>query len=171
MSTLNAPVASARRRAGDFALLAFLATVTMLFAAFTAAYMIRSTGKDFERFRLPGALRFSTAFLILSSITMEITRRSKLRSWMWTTVVLGLAFLGAQILAWIEFARTGMFQAANPHGSFFYMLTAVHGLHLAGGITALLYVAVRGRTPRLCAGYWHFMGALWIYLLVMLTQF
>ncbi|HEY5445990.1 MAG TPA: cytochrome c oxidase subunit 3, partial [Pyrinomonadaceae bacterium] len=97
------------------------------------------------------------------------------------TMLLGLGFLAAQLLAWKQLARQGVYLISNPHSSFFYLLTAVHAVHLIGGLLALIFLWVRSRftkelkvTPRGQAVadavtiYWHFMDALWIYLFLLL---
>jgi cytochrome c oxidase subunit 3 len=93
-----------------------------------------------------------------------------------------LGFLAAQLLAWRQLVSQGVYVASHPHSSFFYLLTATHGVHLLGGLLALGYLLVRTRKPvsderfqprRLAAAgaaaiYWHFMDVLWIYLFVLL---
>ena len=89
-----------------------------------------------------------------------------------------MAFLAGQALAWRQLAAPGIYLATNPHSSFFYLLTAVHGVHLLGGIAAVVWVDVRalrwelGPARRTAADvtalYWHFMDGLWVYLLVLL---
>jgi cytochrome c oxidase subunit 3 len=95
---------------------------------------------------------------------------------------LGAAFVVSQLLAWRQLVRQGVYVATNPHSSFFYLLTATHGIHLMGGLIALVYLLLR--TRRLDTGeralanrsavadavslYWHFMDGLWIYLFLLL---
>jgi len=122
-----------------------------------------------------------------SSATLELARRS-LRTgaakefirWLSVTLVLGLGFLSGQLIAWRELASRGVYLASNPGSSFFYVLTAAHGIHLLGGVVALGYVVLRARriafgevrrTPlEVTAIYWHFMDALWIYLFFVLLN-
>ena len=94
--------------------------------------------------------------------------------WLAATVALGVAFLAGQLVVWRELAARGVYLATNPSSSFFYVLTAAHGVHLLGGVLALGYVVLhagrmaRGRERRtaldVTAIYWHFMDALWIYI-------
>jgi cytochrome c oxidase subunit 3 len=98
------------------------------------------------------------------------------------TVVLGIAFLGSQLLAWQQLVRQGVYVSSHPHSSFFYLLTATHGVHLLGGLVALVYLSIRTRpapenelavAKRQGAAdavtlYWHFMDVLWLYLFVLL---
>jgi len=98
--------------------------------------------------------------------------------WLGITLVLGISFLLGQWMAWQELARRGFYLSGNPSSSFFYVLTGTHALHLAGGILALFYAAlisVLGRRIEqrrivvdVTAWYWHFMGALWIYIFALL---
>jgi cytochrome c oxidase subunit 3 len=104
------------------------------------------------------------------------------RRWLLVTVVLGLAFLGTQLVAWQQLVRQGVYVSSNPHSSFFYLLTATHGVHLLGGLVALVYLTLRTRptgenelaaVKRQGAAdavtiYWHFMDVLWLYLFVLL---
>jgi cytochrome c oxidase subunit 3 len=85
--------------------------------------------------------------------------------------------LGGQLIAWRQLAGQGVFLVTNPSSSFFYVLTAAHGLHLVGGILALLYVSQRnwqrsrmslGTAADVASIYWHFMDGLWVFLLALL---
>jgi len=89
--------------------------------------------------------------------------------------VLGVVFLAGQILAWRQLAATGIFLASSPHSSFFYLLTGAHGVHILGGLIALFYAVGKTRTTgsveavfEPAATFWHFLGVLWLYLLVLL---
>jgi cytochrome c oxidase subunit 3 len=167
-----------------FGLLAFLGTISMLFIGFTSAYLIRRASADWRPLSPPWILWVNTAALLGSSVTLEAARK-RLREWdlrglfPWVaaTGLLGVLFLAGQVLAWRTLTAQGVFLASNPHNSFFYVLTGVHGLHLLGGLVWFLAVLVQVRrmayTPgedglRLFATYWHFLGALWLYLLVLL---
>jgi cytochrome c oxidase subunit 3 len=161
--------------------------IVMLFAAFTSAMVVRrGAGSDWTTVELPGVLWVSTAILLLSSLSIEKARRAMwrqqtfgLRRWMAVTAGLGAAFLICQLLAWGQLADRGVFLASNPASSFFYVLTAAHGVHLFGGLLALGYVVLRvwrsvfwptrAAAIEATAVYWHFMDGLWVYLLVLLT--
>ena len=167
-----------------FGLWAFLGTISMLFIGFTSAYLIRRASVDWRPLSPPWILWANTAALLASSLTLQAARK-RLREWdlrglfPWVaaTGVLGVLFLAGQLLAWRRLAAQGIFLASNPHNSFFYMLTGLHGLHLLGGLLWFAAVLVQVRrmayTPgedglRLFATYWHFLGVLWLYLLVLL---
>jgi cytochrome c oxidase subunit 3 len=168
-----------------------LASVLMLFTALTSAYIVRaSTSNDWRPIATPRLLWLSTALIVLSSFTFEISRRtlksgntSVYQRWLLLTVLLGLGFLAAQLMAWRQLVAQGIYLGTNPHGSFFYVLTGAHGLHLLGGILALDYLLLRSRRKNFVeqhgaakrqavvnavALYWHFMGGLWIYLFLLL---
>lgn len=160
----------------------------MLFVAFSSAYVYRQgLSFDWQPLQALPVLWFNTAVLLISSLTFELSRRSlrrdhttPFRAWLSVTAVLGLVFLVGQYVAWRQLAAQGIYLGTNPHSSFFYVLTALHAVHLAGGILALGFVlrgAVRGRFTSarrsavdVTATYWHFMDGLWIYLFVLLFQ-
>ncbi|HUS10795.1 MAG TPA: cytochrome c oxidase subunit 3 [Pyrinomonadaceae bacterium] len=167
-----------------------LASILMMFTALSSAYIVRAaSSSDWQPLTMPRILLLSTALILTSSVTLETARR-KLKSaatraykpWLLLTMLLGLGFLGSQLLAWRELVRQGVYVASNPHSSFFYLLTATHGVHLLGGLTALAYLSIRSRASqdnqlaliKAQAGadavtlYWHFMDFLWIYLFVLL---
>lgn len=171
---------------GQFGLWAFLATVAMLFAGFTSAYLVRqTTGSDWSSLPVPPVLYFNTAALFASSLTLERARAELRRTqpaaakgWLAATLALGLVFLFGQLLAWRGLAAYGLFLPSNPHASFFYVLTAVHAAHVLGGLVALVVTSLaawRNRVARpadhrlkLCAIYWHFVGGAWLYLFLVL---
>jgi cytochrome c oxidase subunit 3 len=156
----------------------------------------RAYVSDWHPVPLPLALLLvNTAVLLLSSFTLERARRNLMHRsvtatladipgvapdperslpWLGVTVVLGAGFLAGQFAAWHELHRAGYFLATTPSSSFFYVLTAAHGVHLTGGIIALLYAASTSLLHRslatrrivvdATAWYWHFMAALWLYI-------
>ena len=163
-----------------------LAGITMTFAAFTSALIVRKGGSnDWQGFTLPSVLYFNTLLLIASSVTLEISRRriasfmgsaatqvTAPARWLYVTLGLGLLFVAGQYMAWAKLRSEGLFLATNPSSSFFYVLTAAHALHVLGGMAGLSNVAVklqrsvlRRSTLDATARYWHFMGGLWLYLL------
>ena len=154
--------------------------IVMVFAAFTSALVVRSgLGDDWKAFDLPGVLWLSTAILLLSSISIEKAKRAMrdgleagLQRWLTVTAVLGAGFLATQLAGWSELVGRGIYVATNPSSSFFYVLTAGHGLHLFGGLLSLTYVvfrcwratawATKEAAIEGVALYWHFMDGLWI---------
>lgn len=164
-----------------------LAGIVMLFAAFTSALVVRKgLGETWGSTPIPRVLWLNTIVLILSSATLELSRRalqrhslSSFTAWLYGTTALGVLFVVGQLAAWRELAARGVYLATNTAASFLYLLTAAHGIHLAGGIVALGYLAIRARpiaagTQRrtavdVTAIYWHFMDGLWIYILLLLA--
>lgn len=161
--------------------------ITMSFAAFTSALFVRQgSSADWQHIVLPRVLYFNTLALLIGSFTFELARRRvsagriiepaaarKGLAWLCLTLGLGLVFLAGQYLAWGQLAAQGIFLASNPNSSFFYVLTAMHGIHLLGGIAALTYLICRLSLSHTAfrrslfdntAIYWHFMGFLWVYL-------
>jgi cytochrome c oxidase subunit 3 len=164
----------------------FLAVAGSLFALFISAYSMRMGMVDWRTMPVPKLLWFNTGVLVLSSIALQWAYVAARRDDM-DGVIIGLLaggasavmFLIGQLLAWHQLREAGYFVASNPANSFFYLITAVHGLHLAGGLVAL------GRTiakvwhgvemvrlrlsVELCAIYWHFLLLVWLVLLGLLT--
>ncbi|HKP88199.1 MAG TPA: cytochrome c oxidase subunit 3 [Blastocatellia bacterium] len=167
-----------------------LASILMLFIALTSAYILRQTRglsevHDWTQLQMPSVLWLNTALLFVSSASIELARRAlrrndyaRFRTWISLTTLLGLAFLGGQVIAWRQFASQGIYVNTHPHSSFFYLLTSLHALHLLGGIIALGYVTVAALRLRISARrrtvvnvtalYWHFMDGLWVYLFLLL---
>ena len=170
-----------------------IAAITMMFAAFTAAMVVRQSETDWYHFRLPPILYFNTLVLLVSSGTLERSRSGLAAAperesrgavpgthWLSITLGLGVLFVLGQVLAWRNLAEQGLFLATSPSSAFFYVFTALHGTHVLGGLAALGYVlhrATRARgvgsapvgTADAASAYWHFLTGLWLYLLVLLT--
>lgn len=167
-----------------------LASVAMMFTSLSSAYIVRSSSStDWVSLPMPKILLASTALIVGSSVTIEIARR-KLKAalsgpytkWLLATVLLGAGFVVAQVIAWRQLARQGVYLASNPHSSFFYLLTGAHAVHLFGGLLGLTFLWLRSRRQLTEAAplatrkaatdavtiYWHFMDALWIYLFLLL---
>ena len=163
-----------------------LLAITMMFVAFTSAYIVRGgLSDDWQAIELPLLLWLNAALLLLSSVTMEEARkalngglRATCNRWLALTTFLGGAFLVGQLVVWKQLSAHGIYVATNPSSAFFYLLTAAHGIHLLGGLLALLYVDLEAWRYRLgpakrtlvevTAIYWHFMDGLWIYILFLL---
>jgi cytochrome c oxidase subunit III len=166
-----------------------LASITMSFAAFTSALVVRQGGaQDWRHFSLPPVLYLNTLVIVASSVTLEIARRRiaafmggvKDRTesparWLYITLFLGLLFVAGQTFAWVQLKSQGFGLATNVSYSFFYVLTVAHALHLTGGLGGLVRVigklnhaVLRRSTLDATSRYWHFMGVLWVYLLFLL---
>jgi cytochrome c oxidase subunit III len=169
-----------------------LAAITMSFAAFTSALIVRQGGaSDWHHFTLPPVLYFNTLLIIASSITLAVARKriaaymggAKDRvsgetapaQWLYITLLLGLLFVAGQTFAWVQLKFQGFGLASNVSYSFFYVLTVAHALHVFGGLGGLVRVigkvnksVLRRSTLDATSRYWHFMGVLWVYLLLLL---
>jgi cytochrome c oxidase subunit 3 len=178
-----------REETAQLGLWMFLATVTMLFAAFTSAYLVRQGGDDWKPIELPGILWVSTLVLAASSVAVERARHSaERRCWahasaaMAIAVTLGVGFLTVQSVAWRSLMAAGVYLPATPHSSFFYMMTGVHAIHVVAALLVLLWGAIRTwdgtgrRNPdrwraimSRCRTFWHFLFGVWLYLFLILS--
>src|SRR3954453_13847145 len=173
------------RRASFTGLFVLLAASTMVFAAFTSAFVVRrGLSDDWTTLAKPPILWANTVILLASSVILDFARRalkkrdrSKFNLWWSVATALGILFLVGQAWAWRELKDAGIFVATNPASSFFYVLTAAHAFHLLGGVGALVYVDVQALRLRLgpakrtaidvSAIYWHFLDGLWVFLVVL----
>ena len=166
-----------------------IAAIAMTFAAFTSALIVRKgSSNDWQPFTLPIILYLNSVLLLASSVTLEVGRRrvaafmagvkaqrANPARWLYVTLTLGVFFVAGQYAAWKQLRAQGVFLATNPSSSFFYLLTAVHALHVLGGLAGLLLVigrlrscVLRRSTLDIASRYWHFMDVLWFYLLLLL---
>lgn len=169
-----------------FALWLFIVTVVMIFAAFTSAYIVKQAAGNWEYFELPQTFAWSTGIIVLSSITLHwayiAAKRDNLvqnQIALGVTLLLGIAFLISQFTGWQELVRMRVFfTGGNPSGSFVYVLTAVHGLHLISALLYMIVMVVKAimykvhsknmLNMEMSATYWHFLGGLWVYLYLFL---
>jgi cytochrome c oxidase subunit 3 len=171
-----------------FAMWLFIGSVIMLFAAFTSGYIVRRAEGNWVYFDLPFLFTISTVVIIASSITMQLAywaaKKDNLESvkiLVTITSVLGLAFLVLQFEGWKDLVLNQVYLVGNPSGSFFYIITGLHGLHLISAIVFLLIMLVATYRYRvhsknlvkleMCLTYWHFLGGLWLYLFVFLLLY
>ena len=168
-----------------------LLVVLMTFGGMIGAYVVIATNgaAEWRPFDLPIQVWISTLLILVSSITYHFAqdalfadRYERSRKLLIATTALGAAFISSQILVWLALVNRGLYLRGNPYAGFFYILTAVHAVHVAGGIVALGTVLLRTwnetesdreqtyrrNLARSVGWYWHFMGALWIVLLVLL---
>lgn len=160
-----------------------IASVAILFLSLTTLYVYLNAGR--HRIAAPGILWWSTGLLAGSSLTFEIARRAlrrraekPFRIWIVLTLALGLGFLVAQCLVWRELITGGFYMAGNFRSSLAYTFTGLHAVHLLGGLFGLSVVTFRPReswtalrrrvSVDATALYWHFLDALWIYLLILI---
>jgi cytochrome c oxidase subunit 3 len=168
-----------------------LLVVLMTFGALFAAYVVISTNKvqEWQPFALPAQFWLSTFLILTSSVVYFLAERaiafnfhSKGKRYLLITTFLGAAFISSQLLVWFELSRRGLYVYGNPYAGFFFILTAVHAVHVVGGITALSSVLLKSWQPaeneneierrkslaNVVGWYWHFMGLLWIVIFLLL---
>jgi cytochrome c oxidase subunit III len=161
--------------------------ISMSFAAFTSAMIVRQgSGNDWSHIAMPSILFWNTLVLLLSSAGYEFWRRSSRLSassdsslpsagisWLIVTLALGFLFVAGQYVAWKQLRAAGLFLSTSPNSSFYYVITAMHALHVLAGMAALIYLLVRltsspsklrTSTVESTRVYWHFMGILWLFL-------
>src|SRR6185369_7087249 len=173
------------RRASFTGLWVLLAASTMVFAAFSSAFVVRrGLSDDWATMHKPSILFVNTAVLLASSLVMDQSRRALKRgdrtgfNWWWTGATgLGILFLVGEGIAWYQLKQAGVYVSTNPSSSFFYVFTAAHAFHLMGGVAALVYVDVQALRLRLgpakrtaidvTAIFWHFLDGIWLYLMIL----
>jgi cytochrome c oxidase subunit III len=168
-----------------------IAAIVMMFAALSSSYIFLAGGESRQHVAMPPLFFLSTGIILVSSLTLERAKRSLKQEhsdryvrWLSATLALGLSFLSSQLLGWRELAKQGAYFAGHPDSSFYYFFTAVHGIHLLGGIFLLLYLLVsakrlsketeseKHRTWASLVGlYWHTMDLLWLWLFGLLLIF
>ena len=159
------------------ALTAFLAVATSLFALLLSAYSLRMDLGDWIPLTEPQLLWTNTAALILASVAFQWTRNvastakvQRVKTGMVITGVLTTMFLVGQYIAWLQLFASGQYMNSNPSNAFFFLLTAIHAMHILGG----MYVWARATTKvfgneidveesiHLCTIYWHFLLLVWL---------
>ncbi len=167
-----------------FTLWVAIGSILMMFAGLTSAYIVKSQSAYWSEIDMPRVFWYSTATILLSSLTIQMALRSfKLREmagYRWliaTTVALGISFV---ILQWIGFGQlwnSGIqFKGSAGAGQFLYVIFGLHALHVIGGIVTLLIMFVKAFFSKsrtytsipieVAATYWHFVDLLWVYIMV-----
>jgi cytochrome c oxidase subunit III len=164
-----------------------LAVISCLFALFISAYLMRMDAADWRPLPAPKLLWFNTGVLILSSVALHAAhvaagrgQMDGVRAGLLAGGASAVIFLIGQLLAWRQLVEEGYFVAGNPANAFFYLITAVHGVHVLGGLAALSRTAVKAwddvrlealrSSVALCATYWHFLLVVWLVLFALLTH-
>lgn len=168
-----------------FALWLFIVTVVMIFAALTSAYIVRQSEGNWLEFDLPEIFWYSSGIIVLSSLTFHwayISAKNdnlqNLRIGMVITFLLGIIFLVSQWHGWAALVERDVYFVGNPAGSFLYVFTGLHGLHLVSGVIFLIIVLISSfrykvhskqlASLEMCVTFWHFLGGLWLYLFMFL---
>lgn len=184
--TMTSPTPGLQRFAQSkkFALYLGIASIIMMFAAFTSAYVVRKSAGNWLEFRLPDMFFLSTVLILVSSVTAHLAFKAYLkqavvlyRRLVLATLLLGVGFIVLQYLGWLRLAEIGVALNGNPSGSFIYVISGFHAAHVLGGLVAWMLTLRTALRPfkftekrqlrlELVNIYWHFVDALWVYLLL-----
>ena len=166
----------------------FIITIIMLFASQTSAYIVRRAEGNWTEFEIPLIFWYSSLVLIVSSIFMQLSLMAakkdefgKLKAFISISFLLGIIFLIMQYMGWQNLQTQGIYLKGNPSGSFYYIITGLHGFHLITGLIVMLFsfysslkMDIHSKNLirlEVCTIYWHFLDLLWIYLFVFLMFF
>jgi cytochrome c oxidase subunit III len=166
-----------------FTLWVAIGSITMMFAGFTSAYIVKSNMAGWQAVQMPKIFFLSTALILISSATLYVAQKvfkqrqmAKYRMLITITAALGLLFIITQAFGFAELLKQKITFSESVAGSFFYIITGVHALHVVGGVVALLVIFLRAyssnkryysSTPiEVLSVYWHFVDILWVYLFV-----
>ena len=167
-----------------FALWAALGSITMMFASLTSAYVVRKGAGNWLEYQVPNVFFAGTLVLLISSLALHASYKAyksgnekKYKYFLIIAFILGVLFTALQYTGWIQLNKFGVQLNGNPSGSFFYVISGIHVLHVLGGIAALSVALIHAFTLsyrvtekrrhrfELVCHYWHFVDVLWIYLL------
>jgi cytochrome c oxidase subunit 3 len=160
-----------------------IASIIMMFAGFTSAYIVKREQPGWTTFDIPRAFWYSTAVILFSSLTVQMALQAfkeremrKYRNLITVTVVLGIAFIALQLLGFLQIWKSGVTLSGSGAGQFLYVIAGLHVLHVLGGVIALIVMFVKAFTARtriynsvpieVASTYWHFVDVLWIYLFI-----
>ena len=175
------------RPAARTALWVFLAVASSLFVLFISAYAMRLGWSDWSPLPRPRLLMVNTAGLVAASLAMQWTVHAARRGddasggrGLAAAGALTFAFLAGQLFVWRQMSGAGFLVSSSAASSFFYLLTAVHGVHVIGGLVAWMRASARvwrgtGMAHarggiEMCATYWHYLLAVWLLLYALLVS-
>ncbi|MDI9356631.1 MAG: cytochrome c oxidase subunit 3 [Chitinophagaceae bacterium] len=164
-----------------FALWLFIVSIIMIFASLTSAYIVKKSEAEWLIIEIPFLFFYSTLIVVISSVSVQIAyfyllkkKKNKTIVFLCTTIFLGMFFICMQWLGWIQLVSYNIYFVGNPAGSFIYVLSGLHGMHLIGGIIFLIIVLFLilqkekyfqdALWMQLCVTFWHFLTFLWVYL-------
>jgi cytochrome c oxidase subunit 3 len=173
-----------------FALWAAMASITMMFGAFLSAYIVKQASGNWLEFSLPWTFYISTVLVVSISYVLHKAKQSlggesllRYRGLVLSGLFLGIGFVIFQYISWITLFRMGVDLKGNVSGSFLYLITGIHALHVLGGIVALIISSIntfiipfQGLQKRvskfdLVVNYWHFVDGLWLVLFLFLLLY
>jgi cytochrome c oxidase subunit 3 len=162
-----------------------IASIVMMFAGLTSAYIVKRNLANWISFDLPVIFWYSTVVIILSSFCILVSRNyfkqgsmAKYRQWLAITAMLGVLFVIMQTIGFINLWNAGITLTRNVSFSFLYIIVGLHALHVVAGVISLLVILIKAFSTKrksysaipidLINTYWHFVDLLWIYLLIFL---
>lgn len=168
-----------------------LIAILMMFGGLIAAYVVIHINNvaEWRPFDLPLQIWISTILILISSGTYHFAKtatdhnnQKAAKNWLLATTVIGAVFVSSQIVVWLLLTNRGFYMSGNPYAGFFYILTAVHAVHVLGGVIALGSILLRSWNPtesteaikerqtlaQVVGWYWHVMGGLWLVLFLLL---
>jgi cytochrome c oxidase subunit 3 len=170
-----------------FSLWVAMGSMIMFFGAFTSAYIVKQAAGNWLEFSIPTYFYWSTAAILISSYTLSkankefvAEKENSYKGYLIVSLLLGIVFIILQYLGWTHLFNNGIDFRLNVSGSFFYLITGAHAAHVLGGIAAIIVAILHAFTLKfkvtdrrinrlkLTTHYWHFVDALWIYLLLFL---
>ncbi|MFN4086974.1 MAG: heme-copper oxidase subunit III [Spirosomataceae bacterium] len=166
----------------------FIISIVMLFASQTSAYLVRRAEGNWIEFTIPTIFYTSTLVLVVSSVLLHLAlvaaRKDEfpqVQRYISGALISGIAFLVMQYFGWLDLQAQGVYLKGNPSGSFFYILSGLHGVHLVSGLGVIIAAFISARRLKIhskslvqlevCNTYWHFLDLLWVYLFVFLLYF
>lgn len=159
-----------------------IGSIVMFFGGLTSAYIVRKAEGNWLEFEMPIWFTISTIAVIASSVSLwfaiqNIKEDKSATNLLTTTLIIGLTFTFSQVQGWKDLVAQGVYltgEDSNPSGSFIYVITLAHLMHLIGGIVALSITTIKSKLNKyskenylgieLISIYWHFIGLLWLYL-------
>jgi cytochrome c oxidase subunit 3 len=165
-----------------------LGSIVMMFAGLTSAYIVKKSQANWLQFDLPNIFMVSTAVILISSFTIQMAvkkckeqNENQYRGFLAVTAILGALFIILQIQGFMTLEVNGIAltgERSNSAGSFLFVITGLHLLHVLGGVLALIWISLKafsaksdinnGLPVKLISNYWHFVDILWVYLFVFL---
>ena len=161
------------------------ASIVMMFAGWTSAYLVRQAGGNWLEFKMPTEFFVSTIVILISSLFLHLSYKAFLkgnttiyRSFLVISFLLGITFIVTQYQGWIALKEIGVTLTENPSGSFIYVISGMHVIHVLGGIVALIVALIhafmlphkvtekRKLRFEMTYTYWHFVDFLWLYLII-----
>jgi cytochrome c oxidase subunit III len=183
---MNSAVTEQRKKIHPhkFTMWVAIASIIMMFAGLTSAYIVKRDQPGWTGFTMPVLFWYSTAVMLLSSLTVQLSLKSfkeramlKYRRFLTITFLLGVLFIVMQVLGFNQLWNTGVKLNGAGAGQFMYIIFGLHAVHVLGGVIALLVLFLKGLSRsniksynavpiEVASTYWHFVDILWVYLFI-----